>query len=329
MPDVRCIATKKALLIGSFFFAIIFSACSGKTDSSLAVFKALDEGLTNSTKTITKSTEMMYSSLQDKISDPVTSEKAKIWLPKAMQIKNYSADMVIYIEGLKIDLKKEAGLIMEEGKESFREDDKDAVSNLFEAKGKGKELYDRLKNYKKDMLAIDPQITAAFESTMPLTTRSFDASENRQNDFTRTFFDNTPVAAALTILSQFQSNINIAENRMASFCNNKMTYYNDGFYDSYSVIIGQNSSYVQAGEKIDITAGVGAFSKAALPQITINGRSVPLGYDGTAIYKFKASGKAGKHYVPVRIEFVNYDAKRQTFENQVEYTVAKEAAINY
>ena len=44
------------------------------------------------------------------------------------------------------------------------------------------------------------------------------------------------------------------------------------------------------GEKIEITAGVGAYSKAAQPQITINGAGQSLDADGKAVYSITAGG---------------------------------------
>jgi hypothetical protein len=40
--------------------------------------------------------------------------------------------------------------------------------------------------------------------------------------------------------------------------------------------------------------------------------------------EFKASSKAGKHFVPVRISYFDEEWKQQTVEKLVEYTVAEE-----
>ena len=49
--------------------------------------------------------------------------------------------------------------------------------------------------------------------------------------------------------------------------------------------------------EIEITAGVGAFSKAAIPTVTIEGQNVPLGVDGAAHRKMNA-GLVGNHTIP-------------------------------
>ncbi|MEI9810185.1 MAG: hypothetical protein WDO16_21235 [Bacteroidota bacterium] len=96
------------------------------------------------------------------------------------------------------------------------------------------------------------------------------------------------------------------------------------FYDVYSTIIGQSSNIVRSGEQIEITAGVGAFSRIASLKITIAGKEVTAGDEGIALYKFKSSSKPGTHFIPVKLSYTDQDGKEQTIEKNVEYTVAEE-----
>ena len=86
-------------------------------------------------------------------------------------------------------------------------------------------------------------------------------------------------------------------------------------YLYYLFSIGRHSSsYVNAGEEIEITSGIGAFSKAAQPIILINGKNVSSDADGAAHYKFKASDKPGKHVVPVEINFTDQEGKNKPLQ---------------
>ena len=64
-----------------------------------------------------------------------------------------------------------------------------------------------------------------------------------------------------------------------------------------------SSSYVKAGQEIEITSGIGAFSKAAMPTISINKKNISLDADGAARYRFKASDKPGTTYHTGRNKF--------------------------
>jgi gliding motility-associated protein GldM len=78
------------------------------------------------------------------------------------------------------------------------------------------------------------------------------------------------------------------------------------------------------GQEIEITAGVGAFSTGARPQITINGSGAALGEDGAARAKFAAGG-VGTHSVPVTIRYTDQEGNPQTITKNIEYTVGQSA----
>jgi gliding motility-associated protein GldM len=323
MSLVQRTITLPVLLAVSIFIAVFFTSCADRIKTDLNVYKALDESLINSNKIINAASEQEFRFLQDKMSDPASSEKAKPWYPKAKLIQELSEDVYNYIERLKTDLKKEAGLKSVEGTESFREADKNAVIRLFNKNSKGNELYERLQKYKTDVLAVDSGMLSTFENTLLITTQAFESGQNNQQDFTKTIFDDIPVIAAIAMLSKFQNNVKIIENKTVAFCNSKVASYDShGYYSSYSIFAAISSGCVKAKEEIEITAGIAAFSKLALPIVIINGKNVPLDEIGAAIYKFKASDKPGKHIVPVEISFTDQDGQKQTVTKNIEYTVA-------
>jgi hypothetical protein len=51
-----------------------------------------------------------------------------------------------------------------------------------------------------------------------VTNHYFESSGGRQQDFEKLFFDDIPVVAALAVLSKFQNNIRIIENKIIGFC---------------------------------------------------------------------------------------------------------------
>ena len=77
-----------------------------------------------------------------------------------MIVKEKSANIISYLEELKVFLKKEAG--SESTDNSFNETDKDAVERLFESKGKKRALYEKISQYRNDVLAIDSGIGITF-----------------------------------------------------------------------------------------------------------------------------------------------------------------------
>lgn len=288
----------------------------------LNAFKVVDKSLTNSNSNITKANETLYKSLQDKLNDAQSAEKAKIWEPKAQQAKKLSDDLIKYIDDLKAELKKEAGLELVDGQEKFKEDNLEAATRLFgsgeEGKKRGPELEAKLKAYRDAMLAIDPAIKAEFEKTLPVEVTPPIGQDGQQKDFTNGYFHMTPTVAALTILSKFQNNVKNAENQVTTYCHNQIGQVVVRM-DQAAVLVGQSSNYVMPGQEITVTAGVGAYSSKAQPKISIGGAGVAT-VDGVATYKFQASG-AGTRKVPVTVTYLDQNGISKTETKEIEYTV--------
>ncbi len=283
----------------------------------LNAFKVVDISLQNSSNNLAAANTTLYKSLSDKLADPKTAEKAQIWEPKAEKAKKLSDDMTTYLEGLKKELKNAAGLEIIEGKESFKEDNLDAASRLF-GDGKGKDLEAKLKTYKQAMLDIDPAIRVKFEKTLPVDVEPPVGQDGTKKDFTNAYFHMTPTVAALTMLSKFQNNIKNAENQVVTYCHEQIGAVVVKF-DKTGVLVGQSSNYIMPGQEMTITAGIGAYSSAAQPQISIGGTNVPV-IDGKGTYKVSASG-AGAKKMTVTVRYLDQDGKEQTKTEDVEYVV--------
>ncbi len=283
----------------------------------LESFKTVDKSLQSSNANLNTSTNLLYKSLQEKLAEGTTMEQAKIWQPRAEEARKYSEEINTYIENIKKELKTEAGLVIKEGKEDFKEDNLDASTRLFETKGKGLELKKKLDDFKTKILGIDGSIKTAFENNFPVNTDPISGREGKK-DFTTGYFHMTPTVAALTMLSKFQNNVKNAENQVVTFCHNKIGEVAVR-PDQFSILVGQSSNYVMPGQEVEITAGVGAYSAAAAPKIAINGSSVPT-VEGKGTYKITANG-AGVHKVPVVVNYVDLNGAPQSAKAEVEYVV--------
>ncbi len=300
-------------------FLYIFSSCKDDSENNLAVFRAINEGLLQSNDEISRSNELIYRSIEESLADPQTSEGMKFWQPKAIKIKEFSDSMLNYIKGLKEELVSEAGPAKPGDKEAF-ERNPTVTDHLFESHGKGKALFEKLVNYKRDVLSVDPKLNNTFKDNVTIFTKEFDQNENGAKEFSKIFFSKIPAIAAMAMLSKFENNVKITENHLINYCNSQMCVLNI-IYDSFAPLVSLSSSYVKAGDKIEITAGIGAFFSAPNPKISISNIAIPINENGVAIYNFKTPLKAGKYFVPVKIDFITVDGRKESFEKRIEYTV--------
>jgi gliding motility-associated protein GldM len=306
----------------------------------LNAFVTVNGSITKSNDVITDKNKLTYQSFADKLKDPQTQAKAAIWAPKADEVKKLSAELFSYIEQLKADLEKEAGTHENHvtGKPEINADNLDAATRLMDTKGKGKELYAKLGEYKKQVVGVlkveDFADNPSFQKQLVKDIETFNHSipvdltvpesksgnkyGNDVNGWTQSYFHMTPAIAALTILSKFQNDVKNSEAQLVDYCHNQIGSVKL-VYDEFEAIAQANTSYAMPGDKIEITAGVGAFSAAAKPDISIAGSAIPL-TGGKAIYKTTASG-TGEHSIAVKIRYTKPDGTIAEKNEVVKYTV--------
>ena len=299
----------------------------------LTAFRTVNNSITNANGVIDSKNGSVYSSFDELIKDPKTAEKAKLWQPYAMQAKALSEDANKYILNLKQELKQVSGLKIKEGQEDFKEDELEASTALLVEEGKGKELFNKLSEFKTRMLnTLDPskfsdpiikksvaQKRADLEKNFPLDLRTPSSQAgNVPKDWSATYFHMTPTIASLTILSKFQNDIKSSEAEVVDYFLSQVGSVKVVF-DEFQPLIGTNATYLMPGDDLEITAGIGAYSKAATPTITIAGSTSPL-TEGKAIYKTKVSG-AGEKSVAVNIRYTKPDGTTGTLDRVIKYNV--------
>jgi gliding motility-associated protein GldM len=289
----------------------------------LNAFRTVDNSLIATNRTITLSTDQVMTSLNDQRSQPETKPKADVWYPKAEEARRVSKDVYDYIQALRMKILGEAGFNPKaNGDSSFKADNLDIATRIMVEEGEGKKLLAKLEDFKKKMWAIDPLIAAEFKNSLQINT-TIPPTQDKATGKTweSAYFHMVPTVAAITILSKFQNDIRTSENKVVTFCHEQVGKVVVRF-DQFATILGQSSNYLMPGQEIEITAGVGAFSKAAAPSITINGQGATLAEDGAARMKFAAGG-IGNHSIPVHFVYTDQEGKKVTVDKTVQYTVGQ------
>jgi|SRR5579863_910861 len=309
----------------------------------LNAFKTVNHSITTSNDVVTGKNNLTYAAFDKALNDQQTKDNAAIWAPKARQMQSISAAMYNTIDGMKHLLKLESQYeIDKDGKEKFNDANLDAATRVFDKDGKGKILYDSLTEYKKQMLAVlnpnAPDIAknpvlqkevakaqAEFEKQLPLdltvpqSQTGAAKSGDDVKDWVTNYFHMTPTIAAITILSKFQNDVKNSEAQMVDYCYKQIGSVKV-VYNQFEAFAGTNATYLMPGDELEIQAGIGAFSAAAKPDITINGARQNLNADGVADFKTKVEG-AGEHSVTVNIAYTKPDGTTATIPKVIKYTV--------
>lgn len=295
-------------------------------------FKVVDNSLKQSNNVLTSSAQTIYSSFEDLVKDPKTAEKAAYWKPKADKARELSSGVSALIDKYKTDLMKEAGYDPASGDTTFKEDNIDAATRLFDTKGEGKNLYTALENYRKEILAIDPEIAKDLEKKLPLNLEIPKSGTGAQmtgdkfKDWTTSYFHMTPTVAALTMLSKFQNDVKNTENEVATYCINRVGSVKI-VYDKFEPLVGTNSTYFMPNEEMVITAGLGAYNAEVKPSVTIDGRSIPVGANGVAESKFNVGG-TGSRSLNVSVSYIDPSTgESKSISKKIDYTVGSPSGV--
>jgi hypothetical protein len=287
-------------LIGFFLLGIACSilSCSSRNSNDDNVYAMLAESLEISSKSMSAHANSELMELENKTKDPVTQIKALIWYPKAKQLHEYTTEILQYIDSLTLKIKSHPG----------------------EERSMNLTLANKLVQYEINMFAIDSQLLkhlSDYVSVFPSSLRSKDSTVEKVN----LILNNLNKKEQLVILKQFKNNITHLASILIEFCNRKI--YLDGiiFDPTYSAIIGQNTNHLKAGDTLEITAGMGAFTINWHPEILISGKNISLNQSGLATYKMKVANHPGKYKVPVIISYTNQDGKKQEMTKHVSYTI--------
>jgi gliding motility-associated protein GldM len=283
----------------------------------LNAFRTVNNSLANANIIIETKNQGIFQSFEKKMSDPKTAEKAKIWNDKASQAKTYADNLYDYIESLKGDLMKASGQEMPGGE--YKEDNIDAPTRVLVEGGRGKDLFQKLSQYRNNLLNIDPDIKREFDKTLPIDLSTPKTYSQGNSDWASAYFRMTPTIASITMLSKFQNDVKNSEAQVVDYCHRKVGEV-EVVYNEFQAFAGTNSQYLMPGQELVITAGVGAFSKAAKPNISVDGAGVGLNTEGVAEYKTKVGGP-GSYTKTVNIRFLKPDGTTANVAKKVEYTV--------
>jgi gliding motility-associated protein GldM len=289
----------------------------------LNAFKVVDNSLISSNTVIKNSNALIAASLAEQGKKPELAAKVAIWQPRADQAIGLANAMAANIESLKVQLKTESGLEIQDGVEVYKEDDLEAPTRLFgkAGKGLGQKLQDDLQKFVNELNALVPK----GDAKQPLPNFPIDLSvpktRNKSNrTWTDAYFHMTPTVAAITILSKFQNDVLRSGNLLADFCQSQIGKV-EVVYDKFEILTSQSSNYLLPGQPLEIKAGIGTFSSAAKPTISINGVSQTANDSGFARYNTTVSNSGS---IPITVSFKDPNTGEVMTKNTtVSYTVGQ------
>lgn len=330
--------TPRQKMINMMYLVLTALLAMNVSKEILNAFKTVNSSIINSNEIIMAKNDDTYTKFEEAAADPQTAEKAGRWKVYADRAKSISDDLYNTIEEYKTAIKVQSGLEIVEGEEVYSYDNLDVASRIMIEEGKGEEVYNLMGEYKTQLLKVinvedfndEPTTKESVELKLKELEKSIPISleipksstgEKYSQDgkgWARGNFYYTPSVASVTILSKLQNDVRASQAQVVDYCFSQIGAVKV-VYDAFEVIASANTNYAMPGDPIKIVAGIGAFSEAAKPIISINGQNVPL-TGGQAVFETTAAG-SGKRSVPVKITYTNPAGEELTVDKTVEYTV--------
>jgi len=276
----------------------------------LNAFRTVDNSLGTANATIDTKNKQLFESFEELKNDPKTAERANKWAPLALQAQTLSSQMVNYIEGLKKEIKIAAGGTGPTYAD-FNQDNLEGPTNLMADPGtKGKQLQQKLIEYRNALLNINPEIKSKFENSLPLKVETPPSSGEIKKSWSDVYFNMVPAIAAITILSKFENDIKNSEAMIVDYCHQQVGSVKF-VINTYKPLVGQSSNYLMPGQELTITAGIGSYNSEAQPKISIDGANIPLNSNGVAEYKFNVGGPNPNNIKRVHIMYTDQTTGQQ------------------
>ncbi|GGD54473.1 gliding motility protein GldM [Emticicia aquatilis] len=303
------------------------------SNALLQKFQLLNNSLERANSAANGNNEKSVKAIEKEIREKPGGAQYADVLQKAVEVRKITTEMDNYISGLKQEIVTAGGGLDAEtgGVKNPSEEEKVAILMVGDAKnGKGYELKKKLNDF-----AVQLQKFAAPNTKFP--ELAVDASQDpalartdnitKSKDFSELYFAQTPVPAALAVLSQKQSEVRRLEGEVLEYLASQVGIKEIKFDEIFAVVIPDSRSVV-AGQKYKAEVAIGAYSKSITPRISINGSALPV-KDGKGLYEITASGgdfdKNGqlKRSYKATVSYPSPDGSMKSVEKEETYTVLK------
>lgn len=323
--------TPRQKMIGMMYLVLTAMLALQVSSALIEKFILLNQSLESANVAANEKNQNSLQGIQEAVGKSSNPALYADVVKRAGQVRQMTNAMVSELDQLKGEVVQAGGGLDEEGNiANPKEEEKVAVLMVgTNRKGKAYPLKDRLNRFSTELAAFaDPGTKlpplALDAKDDPAAQRS---REQRNKDFAELNFSQTPVPAALAVLSQKQSEIRRYESTVLDQLAAKVGAKEVKF-DKIFAMISAKSNTVVAGTPFEAEMFIAASSSAITPRMSFNGAAVPV-RDGKAIIKFTAQGGqydarglARKTYTGT-VTYNDASGAPKTLTAQGEYFVAK------
>jgi gliding motility-associated protein GldM len=270
-------------MIGMMYLVLTALLALNVQKEVLDAFVIVNDGIETTTVNFAKKNNFTYDAFKFQLSQDQV--KVKPYYDKALEVKKLSSDLVGFIQGLKSELYVEADKIKRETADTFHlkylesKDNQEIPSHYMVGdgqgdKGKAQELRVKIEEYKTKVTNLLKGMKDADKIALGMSTADPKGSiENGKLSWGTDNFEHRPLAAVITILSKYQSDVRNAESNVLDYLYSQI---DAGSFkvDNFNAMAVASSEVVMQGMDYKADIFLGASSKTQDPQILVGGSPI-------------------------------------------------------
>lgn len=305
----------RQLMINLMYLVLTALLAMNVSKEIINAFRIVDNSIVKSNANIDNKNASTIINFDEKLNDPKIKanqekyEKVKMAREIATQADDITKKIIAELNGYREEIIKRAGGLNAEGKIE-KDDDLEAASSFMVTENNGNKMKDNLEKFRNDLAKLIDQLPKdmrmsaddkSFENKLPI---HFDNPTDGRN-WAQANFEMVPAVAAVTLVDKFKNDVKNSQTAVfdelwAAALGEVRT--KSVSFSKYGILAAADNAYVLPGQKVTVTAMLGAFNDGADGlKISINGTPITP-KEGVATYT-TTSSKDGANSVVVRAEY--------------------------
>lgn len=324
--------TPRQKLIGMMYLVLLALLALQVSSAIMEKFKFLDDSLQHANDLAEKGNEQLNTRIETAVSQAGNKQADLVILQKAKKVKEQADKVKAHIKSLRESLiASSGGFENPQDRNSMYAGAKDEgpVEELMITKRKADELKTQVNSYSSELRTITGLATAFPSIALDAQEdpRIGKHSEQKQKKFSELNFAQTPMVAAMAVLSNMESEVLKQEAQALDFLAGKVDAQSIHL-DQVMAMYKAESNTVVAGTKYKANVFLGASSSALTPTIEVDGQKLDVSKEGVGNLEVTARGGNydafgfAKRKWSGKITFKN-KGRDTTFTVSGEYKVAK------
>ncbi|CCH55653.1 gliding motility-associated protein GldM [Fibrisoma limi BUZ 3] len=322
--------TPRQKMIGMMYLVLTAMLALQVSSALLEKFILLNNSLEQSTGAANKVNQNTFASIQQTVEKSGNRAADLAVVRQAEEVRKMTATIVADLDALKERIITEAGGGLDESGNIKNPSEEEGVAGIMVGPNRNGEAYklkQQLDQYIQNLSKYTPTKYGSLAldgKEDPIAVRS---PEQRRKDFAELNFAQTPVPAALAVLTQRQSDIRRIEGETLNYLATKVGAQ-DVKFDKILAMLSMESKVVVAGTKFKGEMFLAASSSGIQPRMSLNGGPVRV-QDGRGIIEFTAQGGAydknglARRVLTGNISYQQPNGESKTVTFNQEYFVAK------